>query len=191
MTNTEVYQAYYHVINHEMKLTKGRYTAPLSSAREILGITEQLRCIVESATVLRACATRYGLTKDEIAYESVSAHTNLVQAIVDRALAHHYGPYFDKTEDGYTYREIMETIRRHDLPENIIGDIPDNGNRDDKKLTYDEHLYWREFAGESPSRESMFERQVERLQKEMEERSGFCGQLLYVADKISAILMVL
>ena len=187
---TFIYEKFYHVLDRESRLSK-RFNPCLASAEEILGITEQIRCVAQSATVLRACATHHGLTKDKIAYESVSAHTNLVSAIVDRVLSYEYGPDFEKTEDGFNYREIMEVIRRHDLAENTTGDIPDNGARDEQAKLNDERRYLRLFAEQSPSRESDFEKRIKNLQNNMQKKCGFTGKLLYVADKIAATLMVL
>lgn len=188
--NAFIFEKFYHVLNGEKKIDKD-FHIPSMSAQEILNITDQIMCFTESATVLRACATHYGLTRDTVAYESVGAHTNLVCAIVDRALSYEYGPYFEKTEDNFTYREIMEVIRRHDLPENETGDTPDNGARDEKAKLSTEHSYLRMFAKESPSREVDFEKHIKQLQHNMEEKFGFTGKLLYAADKVAAILMVL
>ena len=185
-----IFEKFYHILNGEKKIDKD-FKAPTASAQEILDITDQIKCFTKSATVLRACATHYGLTEDMVAYESVSAHTNLVSVIVDRVLSYEYGPYFEKTEDNFTYREIMEVIRRHDLPENQTGDIPDNGTRDEKAKLSTERLYLRMFAEESPSREIDFEKRVKQLQYNMEEKIGFTGKLLYAADKVAAVLMVL
>lgn len=185
-----IYEVFGHIINSECKKSKD-FNACYASAKEILDITDQLMCIAESATVLRSCATRYGLTNGTISYESTSAHTNLVSAIVDRVLSYRYGAYFDKTEDGFTYREIMEVIRRHDLPENLTGDTPDNGARDEKEKLLAEHSFLRTFARQSPTREKEFEEKIKQLQDNMENKVGFSGKLLYVADKASAILAVL
>lgn len=190
MNILDIYATYYHVIAREGRLSREFQTCP-PTAEEILNLTDQIKCIVESATVLRACATLGGLTKDEIAYESVSAHTNLVSALVDRVLSYEYGPYFDKTEDGFTYREIMEVIRRHDLSENVTGDTPDNGTRDEEAKLSTEHLYLRTFAKQSPSREADFEKHIKQLQYNMEAKCGFTGKLLYAADKVAATLMAL
>lgn len=165
---------------------------PKCSAPEVLGIVQQLECVIKSSFVPRCCTTRYGhFSPKQLTPESVSAHTNLMQTIIDRVLSYEYGSYFEKTKDGFTYREIMEVARRHDLPENAIGDIADNGNRSDKELARTEKAYLRAFAQESPSRENVFEDKVYQLQSNMNEKRGFSGQLLYAADKVSAILTTL
>ena len=159
----------------------------------ILGIVEQLESIIKSSFIPRCCATRYGPLRErhDIAYESVSAHTNLVKALVDRALAYCYDSDFHRTKDGYTYREIMAVIERHDLPENILGDIADNGERPDTELANIERLYQRQFAGFSPMFEEEFERNVSNLYRDYEEKRGHTGKLIYGADKLAAILVTL
>lgn len=167
------------------------YKAPLCVSN-ILGTVEQLESIVKSSFIPRCCATRYGpVSRGQVVYESVSAHTNLVKAIVDRTLSYYYGPYFDETEDHYTYREIMAAIERHDLPENIFGDYGDNGTRPNKELAAIEHVYQREFSRSSPAHETEFEAKVQKLYKEFELKLGFTGQLIYCADKLAAILTAL
>lgn len=187
---SEILSIFNDVITKEVRFTEGQVRIPNMSAEEILGVTNQLRSIARSSTVLRACGTRYGLTKDKIAFESVGAHTNLMSAIVDRVLSLQYGSNFSQTEDGFTYRDIMEVARRHDLPENVIGDIPDNGNRNNGKLALEERSFWKEFAENSPARERGFEERVKKLQDLMNLKKSFSGKLLYAADKASATIQV-
>lgn len=184
---------YSRIIALEEAISGGVYAAPTCSPEYVLGLVEQLECIIKSGMILRCCATRYGPLKKphEIAYESVSAHTNLVKAIVDRVLAYHHGSYFDRTVDRFNYREIMTVIERHDLPENLIGDIADNGKRPDKDLAEIEHAYLREYAKSSPTSETDFEKHVHDLQINYEEKQGFSGRLIFAADKVSAILVTL
>lgn len=194
ITTIELIDKYYRIISCEERLSDGHdYIGPAClNPTEIIGIVQQLECIIDSSFVPRCCTTRYGnFSPKQLAPESVSAHTNLVQIIVDRVLSHYYGPYFEKTNDGFTYREIMEVARRHDLPENIIGDIADNGNRKDKALARTENSYLHAFAKSSPAREADFEEKVRKLQCNMSEKRGFSGRLLYAADKVSALLTTL
>ena len=114
-----------------------------------------------------------------------------MQVIIDRVLSYEYGPYFEKTKDGFAYREIMEVTRRHDLPENVIGDIADNGARDEARKAAIENEYLHAFSQESPSREIIFEDRVRQLQCNMDKKLTFSGRLLYVADKVSALLTTL
>lgn len=191
MDHKDLLEKYDQIITGEEKISKGYYNAP-PCATHILGIAEQLECIVKSGMMPRCCATRYGpLESGQLAYESVSAHTNLVKAIVDRVLAYCYGSDFSKTEDGFTYREIMAVIERHDLPENITGDIADNGKRPDKELARIEHCYLHQFASVSPLFDANFENHVKVLYRDYEFGFGFTGRLIYGADKLAAILMAL
>ena len=191
-TTTKLFSELDRIIVNEKRISGGIFSGPNCSAAEVLGIVQQLECIIKSSFIPRCCTTRYGnFSPKQLAPESVSAHTNLMQAIIDRVLSYEYGPYFEKTEDGFTYREIMEVARRHDLPENAIGDIADNGNRNDKELARTEKMYLRSFAQVSPDRETDFETKVRQLQCNMDEKLGFSGRLLYAADKVSAILTTL
>lgn len=190
MGKSLLFDEYNKILENEAKLS-GSTAIHAIDPQEILGLVTQIQSVVESSTVPRCCVTRYILSHDKIVYESTSAHTNLVQMIVDRVLAYEYGPYFDKTIDGFTYREIMETIRRHDLPENYTGDIPDDGARNEEEKNMVEQSYLRLFAKGSPSREADFEEKVCMLQLDMTHKIGFCGELLYLADKISAVFTTL
>lgn len=190
MDHKDLLEKYNQIIANEEKILNG-YKAPLS-ATHVLGIVEQLECIAQSGTNPRCIDTRYGtLSPSALTCESVSAHTNLVKAIVDRVLSYCYGSDFDKTEDGYTHREIMAVIERHDLAENIIGDIADNGTRPDNELARIEHAYLRQYASVSPLYEAKFEKKVKTLYEDYELKSSPTGELIYGADKLAAILAAL
>ena len=185
-------ECYNYIVQSESKIIKKDFNSIRLSALEIANIANQLEEIATSATVPRCSATRYGpLEEEDIIPESVSAHTELFSALVDRVLAYIYGPYMGKTEDGFTYREIMETIRRHDLPENLIGDLPDNGSRDESDKNRIEKLYLHAFSAGAPCYEEEFEIKVLDLHERMNRKIGFTGQLLYAADKVSAIMSAL
>lgn len=163
----------------------------INNAGEFLNITSQILEIGYLALVPRIYITRYNMAKDYSAFESVSAHTLLVQTMVDRALALKYSPGFKRTTDRFSYREIMEAIRRHDLPEIVIGDQSDNGTRDDKGLAKEEHQYWRFFSKLSPKREMDFEKKVNSLLLDMQKQHSTTGRMLYTADKAALIIMAL
>ena len=151
----------------------------------------QIAGIAKAGTVIRSYHKCYHLTGVPMAFESVSAHTNLMLAMIDRALVYTYGAEIQCTEDGYTYREIMEAARRHDLPENVTGDIHDDGDRDEDAKIQAEQKFQREFSSLSPNREMDSEPKVLRLLIEMEEKSSPTGKLLYTADKAAAPIMAL
>ncbi len=163
---------------------------PLSS-EEAYNTTYQILEIASSALVSRGYNRIYNITEENVAYESVSAHTNLGIALIDRFWMFIYGPDVFKTVDGYSYREVMEAFRRHDLPENIIGDIPDNGSRDDSRKAIAEQDYWQSFSECSPKREDKSEKKIAELLEDMEKRKTRTGNMLYAADKISAIIITL
>ena len=163
---------------------------PLSS-EEAYNTTYQILEIASSALVPRGYNSIYNVTDENIAYESVSAHTNLGLALIDRFWMFVYGPDAIKTTDGYSYREVMEAFRRHDLPENIIGDIPDNSSRDDSKKAIAEQDYWQSFSECSPERENESEKRIAELLEAMGKHKTKTGNMLYTADKISAIIITL
>lgn len=189
----DLFNEYDNALAGEAKISRVSFNMPTCTAQEVLGIVQQLECVAKSNTVLRCCSTRYGsFDPNQIGPETVAAHTNLMQVIVDRVLMYYYGPSFTATQDGdFTYREIMEVIRRHDLPENIIGDIADNGNRDDVSLRHIEQSYLYDFAKASPRSNVNSEEKISLLQYNMDTQLGFTGQLLYAADKMSAIFATL
>ena len=177
-------------MSEENRISGNNWHVPI--AKEMYNIAAQIAEFAENSTVLRSYTRKYGnLTDDIISFESDGAHVNLMSAMVDRAFSWYYGPSTLYTDDGYSYREIMEAIRRHDLPENVIGDIPDDGNRDEASKLLAEETYHQEFSAKSPSRELEFERKVHRLLEEIVGKTSPTGKLIYVADKVSAIIMTL
>ena len=182
-------------MRHEAKYIKN-FNANLiddNGAKDILGYATQIIEVGRSCTVPRAYLSRYNLSNAKQVLESIAGHTQLLEKMVDCALEFEYGPYFRCTPDGFRYREIIEAIRRHDLPENIIGDQADNGNRDDQGLAKKEHSYWRSFSGLSPKRRRVkrFEKKVYRLLLSMQRYDTSTGCKLYVADKTAAIIIAL
>ena len=191
------------VMKFESKFIPGIDTNLLTEtgAEELLGYVTQVFEIGFLALVPRVYNTRYGLTEDAKTLESVSAHTLLLEALVDRFLLFEYGPDFIRTNDGISYREIMEAARRHDLPELIIGDQPDNGNRDNKGLAKKEHQYWRIFSNlplkhetegkKAESEKVESEERINYLLRDMQARYSLIGRTLFIADKIALIIMAL
>ncbi len=182
---------YLWIIDKELRLIN-----PQSCQREeLLGrpsdindIATRLIEIAKNSTVLR-CGNHIGhLTDATQAFESDGSHTNLVRAIVSYALDFLYG--LECTNLNYTRREIDEAILIHDLPENIIGDIPDNGTRDEGKKQRAENDYYAQFF-QLYGQNSVFGQRVSRLLHEMNTRSSHEGRLIYTADKLSAIIMML
>lgn len=151
-------------------------------ARRILEITE-------NSTVLRCCATNGRLTEDIFASESVAAHTNLVLALTDYAIDHPCYPR--ENHSHYSHREITEAIRLHDLPENEIGDIPDNENLEHARKATQEAEYYKRFFSYYPNYRRSFIENVKSILAEMESKSTELGSTIYLADKISAIIMAL
>ena len=182
---------YSRIMAEEAKLSSNNWNVP--EATEMWNTTRQIAEFTMASTILRSYLWNYGLTAPDLrsTYESDAGHTNLMSAIVERALCYIYGPDIHYTEDGYTYREVMEAVRRHDLPENLTGDIPDDGTRDDYAKAKADADYQRDFSRFSPNRNTESEKRILRLLEEMEGKTSPTGKLIYLADKISAIIMVL
>lgn len=189
--NYFVIPEYHRIMSQERSINAKMWSIP--DAAVIAQLVVQLEEYAKNAFVLRSYNYLYGLTEDSDAYESTGAHTNLMRAILDRALSYLYGPDLERNNipGGYSYREIIEAVGRHDLPENLIGDQPDNGNRDEVAKIQAEHKYQNNFSNFSPTYEANFEKNVKKLLTEMETKSTEIGKMLYLADKVSAIFIAL
>ncbi len=186
---SETTREYIRIMFGEASLTKNPWIVP--SANEMLGIAYHIAEIAKSSLVLRSYNSIYGLTKNDMSYESVGAHTNLMAALVDRAISFYYEDDKSLAETGYTYREIMEAVRLHDLPENVYGDIPDNDSSDRSNKQENEKQYLKAFSTGYMPHEKQFKDNVTQLLQEMEEKSSPIGKLLYCADKAAAIIITL
>lgn len=167
-------------------------------AGEISNICHRLSQIAESSFVPRSYVSAYGIDEAEIANESVSAHTNLMIAIISEALYYYYGPNFgdpesqwSRTADGYTLKEIIEAAREHDLPENVFGDIPDNGERDNAAKDREEDDYFFRYTRSFAKNQTKFGDNTLSLLLEMRNPYSPTGRLLYLADKTAALLITL
>ena len=172
------------------------------SAPEIYKLTLQVAEFANLCLLPRGYVERFNLDSRKIAHESVAAHTLLVTTLVDRALRHYYGPNFNSrdpscewpiTHDGFSYPEIMETIRIHDLPENDIGDIPDNGSCDPSRKRALEHTYLNQFSETYPEHERSRAHQAYELFNKIKPRdpSSNTGNIIYLADKAASIIITL
>lgn len=177
-------QLYSRIVQQEYKLCGLPWRYDILRADEIFDTTWQIMEVAASALIPRAFNKCYSVNFDDYACESVAAHTATMSILLDRALAFKGGPW-------YNYRELMEAVRRHDLPENVIGDISDNGDRDDAAKSSFENIYWDTYSKLSPKSNRDFERSVNSLLREMNDKSTKPGRMLYLADKASAILTAL
>ena len=171
--------------------------------RYIFSNVVQLFEIVNLSTVPRSYLKNYNLCTDEQVFESVGAHTNLVHAIFSRAMAN-FEYYFKSLEDEsnvegviseeinrYTRDEIHEAIMLHDLPENEIGDWPDNTSYN---LGYKHRVeleYFKRYVEHSTYSDPDFKIHVLELLENMHPEGSLTGQLLYLADKTAAIIAAL
>ena len=77
----------------------------------------------------------------------------------------------------------------HDLSENEIGDIPDNGDRNDEEKDALEMAYYEKYAAKFI--DGKLEKHVLRLLGEMQKKNSFTGRMVYLADKVAALIITL
>lgn len=151
--------------------------------------------VARNSFVPRALSKRvYSGNEPKMVYESVAAHTNLMRELIDLYFAFIYGSNFEETyhPGGFTYREYQKAITRHDLPENETGDTCDDDSRDEEKKFSREYEYHERLSSfTTPANSVTFDKNVRRLLEEMAKQSSEAGRILYVADKVSAILTCL
>ncbi len=155
----------------------------------------------KSSFVPRGYNEPYGLSSADFFFESVGGHTNLVSEITSSALDFTYSENFGnsfalssfmtRTIDGYSYREVLEVARLHDLAENETGDSPDHGNRDEDLKMAMEFDYVERHLGTYPDSQRGFTERVLRLFSEMQMLTSPTGILLYLADKVAALIVTL
>ena len=165
------------------------YRDAVINADLIDNIAHRVIEVARNSIVLRCCAKYGHITNDEIAYESDGAHTNLVSAIADYAMDFIY------TLCGrplpYPHRDIIEAIRVHDLPENIFGDQPDNEDMDRAEKLRQEARYWDKLFRMYPIQQALLVKNVKKILNEMECHSTDIGRIVYLSDKIAAIIATL
>ena len=194
MDKDVLFEKFTDIMKKEQYFAHGNWEYVINNPQEIYGITKQLLEVTRSGMVLRSYIDRYHLSSNKVAYMSIGGHTNLMTTIVDRALTFECHEYETELVYGFSYRTIMEAARRHDLPENLIGDIPDDGNCDTVAKAKQENEYWQNYSSFSPGGEEHNEMHINEILKRMNEHNSYntkVGTLLYLADKLSAILEVL
>lgn len=194
----EILNKYKEIMKAERKINRvPELGVPQMTPQEVYYMTCRILEVTKSEFVSRSYNSRYGLSSDEIVFESVAAHTNLASYILDLALDTIYAKksetpgFFWRTFNGYTHREMIEAMRVHDLGENEIGDIPDNGDRDNEEKDSAEMEYFEKFMASYPPEQSESRDKVLRLLYEMQHQSSFDGRLVYLSDKISALIVTL
>ena len=173
-------------------------------AHQIFGDVVQLTEIAKASTIPRSYLKNYNLDSSDIVFESVSAHTNLCRAILSRALDD-LRFYLDisNVENGfsnaqirdelnhYSDSEIFEAMNIHDLPENDIGDMPDNGTIDQAAKTAGETKYFDHYISLYSRKKPEFGQHVVELVHAMEDPNSIIGQILHLSDKVAAIITTL
>lgn len=181
---------YERIMKNERNLQDRTWYYRILSSDKIIDELQYIKKFIKPGTIPRSYNhERYGKQHFEVAPESVGAHTFAMLALVNKALDFIYGDNFKLTNENYDRREILEAVMRHDLPENKIGDIPDDGNRDDKAEGRAEKIYWKNLG--LYNSDKAFELKVYKLLREMQNKSSDAGRLIHVADKTIAILRTL
>ena len=201
LTQQDIFAKYQEIMSKEIGL-RSEHRAKLASfladgCGDVTKCTEEIYDIVwrifetaRSSTVSRSYNVSYNLTKLDYTLESVGAHTNLVTEIATEALDFHYGG-FSRTCDGYTYRDVIEAVRLHDLPENEMGDLADNGSRDESEKHFHELKYLRAYLDTYPNHVRVVKKNAWKLLDNMEKQDSPTGKLIYLSDKIAALLVTL
>ena len=182
---------YINIMTREREVAaRGASWCPILDAEEAGQTAARLLETADNSFVKRGYNTKYHVSGYAVMAESVGAHTNLVSDIMRKYLRYEYADDTE-TEDGYDFLTVLEAAGRHDLPENETGDIPDDGRRDEAAKRATEAKYLRWYSSLAPSRDIDFEKNVAKLLYEMEEKSSVTGRALYMADKISALIITL
>lgn len=162
---------------------------------DMIETVKQVRAFALQSLVSRSWNRNYGMSMNDITFESDASHVNLFTKLFECYLDFYYGPNFGepdafcaRTIDGYSYREIIGAIRLHDLPENEIGDIPDNGSGDSEAKKRLEDRFLDKFAENYSGRKLLYYKRLLGLFDEMRDKASPTGKALYVADKASVIL---
>ena len=188
--NTINYGDFKFIMEKEGRLRTGKTTRyidlPIGPPHEIEKITKRILEITKGSTVLRSGNRTGHLTTATTAFESDAAHTNLVRTLVKYCI-NNYGIKSSYIPSYNTY-SIDEAAILHDLAENETGDIPDNRDRNEAEKLQQEDAYNDEILETYPE---VYRPKLKKLLKEMQDKSSSEGRILYVADKLSAIIMML
>ena len=195
-TFLEIKDEFYRIYRAENRLHGNLWKEP--DGQQIYNDMLQIHDFIGLSLIPRSFYRNSVAGSNNLANESVAAHTLTVIAFLDKYIQHRLHSGMSNQYEqvfGYSYREMIEAAKRHDLAENILGDIPDNGMRDDSIKNASETDYWRKFSRYSPNFDSapnsFFETRVNDLLGSMNRRDSPAGRMLYVVDKISAILTML
>lgn len=168
---------------------QNKYSQSLFEPSYFINVARRVLEIAKNGTISR-CGNYVGhLSISDSTYESDGSHTNLMRALVNYAFDYIYG--WDISPPTYNRREIDEAVLLHDLPENETGDTPDNGSRDETAKMQHDKTYYEDFLHMYAPYESNSCFYISKLLQEMEDKSTEEGRILYVADKLSAIIMML
>ena len=143
--------------------------------------------VSRNATVLRSYNNFYHLTDAKIAYESDAGHTLLASWLMLCYLS-----YVQKVS--YTNEFLFSfffAMLIHDLPENIIGDIPDDGGHDRLDKPRIELLYWSDLLELLPKDRQNLAPYILSVLTGMSSANTVEREFCYLADKVSAPIATL
>lgn len=126
----KIYSEYLRILDKELDMRHAPvphgFMPKLHDPEYFLRVAQRIIDVAENSNILRCRSGMGHLTTDVEAYESDGSHTNLVSATTDAALDFEYGWGIDPPN--YTRKEFGESVRLHDLPENVSGDMPNNNS---------------------------------------------------------------
>ena len=85
----------------------------------------------------------------------------------------------------------MEVVRLHDMAENVTGDLPDNGNRDEQRKNRHELRYLKDYLEVFSGKGKDLRIKISRLFQEMQNQTSPTGKMIYLADKVAALIITL
>ena len=190
----EILRLYEAIMKEEKKISFNNWD--ILPAKEIYGIVLYVFEVAKNGLVSRSCNSRCGYMKPgELVLESDGAHTNLVQAIVQSGRRH-------LELKNYALETVTDAIIWHDLPENVTGDIPDDGQRNEAAKAKFERKYFKNLSQYASPHNIIEVLKIQELLSEMANHSSDIpehllservktGRFLYLADKVSFIVSTL
>ncbi|MDO4752764.1 MAG: HD domain-containing protein [Candidatus Saccharibacteria bacterium] len=203
MNKYEIYQKYQAIMREEIRVRGVKnwmihYKKVVDNPEDFYNMVWRIFEVTKLGFLPRSYNKCYGLTDADFIYESVGAHTNLALSILEHAISFQFGEQFSRyhdlpfyTPDGYSYRDMVECILMHDLAENEIGDIPDNGGMDAEEKDKLEYKYFRDYIESYPGNQAARRNNLLALFRSMQRHDSQTGNLLYLSDKVSALMVTL
>lgn len=203
MNKYEIFQSYQAIMREEIRIRGMKnwmihYKKVVDEPEIFYNMVWRIFEVTKLGFLPRSYNKPYGLSDTEFIYESVGSHTNLALSILEQAITFQFGEQFSRyhdlpfyTPDGYSYRDMIECMSMHDLAENEIGDIPDNGAMDEEEKDKLEYKYFRDYIESYPGDQVTRRSNLLALFRSMQRHDSATGNLLYLSDKMAALIVTL